>query len=109
MGEAGRKFSPEEGALVLARRPSREDLAPAANLPDEEDCVNHEAGNDERKEDDAQNHQDHIATVGDDPTNVQENGYRHQAGAQRDEESDFPGASGHEDILSITLITCEST
>ncbi len=33
VGEAGRKFSPEEGAQILARRPSREDLAPAANLP----------------------------------------------------------------------------
>ncbi len=33
VGEAGRKFSPEEGAKVLAGRPSREDLAPAANLP----------------------------------------------------------------------------
>ncbi len=33
VGEAGRKFSPEEGAQILARRPSRADLAPAANLP----------------------------------------------------------------------------
>ena len=33
VGEAGRKFSPEEGAQILARRASRDDLAPAANLP----------------------------------------------------------------------------
>jgi len=33
VGEAGRKFSSEEGAKVLASRASREDLAPAANLP----------------------------------------------------------------------------
>ena len=33
VGESGRKFSPEEGAKVLAARASREDLAPAANLP----------------------------------------------------------------------------
>ena len=33
VGEAGRTFSPEEGAKVLAARASREDLAPAANLP----------------------------------------------------------------------------
>jgi len=33
VGESGRRFTPEEGAQVLARRPSREDLAPAANLP----------------------------------------------------------------------------
>jgi len=33
VGEAGRKFSPEEGATILARRTSREDLAPAQNLP----------------------------------------------------------------------------
>lgn len=35
VGEAGRKFSAEEGAKVLAARASREDLAPAANLPDD--------------------------------------------------------------------------
>jgi putative YjhG/YagF family dehydratase len=33
VGEAGRKFSAGEGTAVLARRSSREDLAPAANLP----------------------------------------------------------------------------
>jgi putative YjhG/YagF family dehydratase len=33
VGETGRKFSPEEGAAILGQRPSREDLAPAANLP----------------------------------------------------------------------------
>ena len=33
VGEAGRTFSPEESAKVLAARASREDLAPAANLP----------------------------------------------------------------------------
>jgi putative YjhG/YagF family dehydratase len=33
VGEAERKFSAEEGTAILARRPSREDLAPAANLP----------------------------------------------------------------------------
>ena len=33
VGEAGRTFSPEEGAKVLAARATREDLAPAANLP----------------------------------------------------------------------------
>jgi putative YjhG/YagF family dehydratase len=35
IGEGGRRFSPEEGATILARRPSRKDLAPAANLPDD--------------------------------------------------------------------------
>ena len=33
VGEAERKFSAEEGTAILARRPSRDDLAPAANLP----------------------------------------------------------------------------
>jgi putative YjhG/YagF family dehydratase len=35
VGEAGRSFSPEEGAKVLAARASRTDLAPATNLPDD--------------------------------------------------------------------------
>lgn len=35
VGEAGRKFSSEEGEKVLATRESRTDLAPAANLPDD--------------------------------------------------------------------------
>ena len=35
VGEAGRKFSPDEGAQILSRRQLREDLAPAANLPDD--------------------------------------------------------------------------
>jgi len=33
VGEAGKKFSADEGAAILSRRSSREDLAPAANLP----------------------------------------------------------------------------
>jgi putative YjhG/YagF family dehydratase len=33
VGEAGRRFSAEQGAAILAQRPSRSDLAPAANLP----------------------------------------------------------------------------
>lgn len=33
IGERDRQFSPEEGATILAARPLREDLAPAANLP----------------------------------------------------------------------------
>ena len=33
VGESGRKFSADEGAAILSRRASREDLAPAANLP----------------------------------------------------------------------------
>jgi len=35
VGEAGRRFSPEEGAALLSRRPMRPDLAPAAELPDD--------------------------------------------------------------------------
>jgi len=35
VGEAGRKFTADEGAAILSRRRSREDLAPAANLPDD--------------------------------------------------------------------------
>jgi len=35
VGEGGRRFSPEEGAAILAQRTSRDDLAPAANLPDD--------------------------------------------------------------------------
>jgi putative YjhG/YagF family dehydratase len=35
VGEAGRKFSADESAAILSRRPSREDLAPAANLPED--------------------------------------------------------------------------
>ena len=35
VGEAGRKFAADEGAVILSRRPSRGDLAPAANLPDD--------------------------------------------------------------------------
>jgi len=33
VGEGARPFSPEEGARVLARRPSRKDLAPNPALP----------------------------------------------------------------------------
>ena len=35
IGEGGRKFSPEEGAKVLAQRSPRADLAPAPGLPDD--------------------------------------------------------------------------
>ncbi len=35
VGEGGRKFTPQEGAAVLARRASRPDLAPHAALPDD--------------------------------------------------------------------------
>jgi putative YjhG/YagF family dehydratase len=35
VGETGRKFSPEEGAKILARRSPRTDLAPNAALPDD--------------------------------------------------------------------------
>jgi putative YjhG/YagF family dehydratase len=35
VGEASERFSPEEGALRLADRPSRHDLAPHSNLPDD--------------------------------------------------------------------------
>jgi len=35
IGEGTRRLSPDEGARILAARPSREDLAPAAHLPDD--------------------------------------------------------------------------
>lgn len=35
VGEGGRKFSSEEGAVILAKRQSRDDLAPADHLPDD--------------------------------------------------------------------------
>jgi putative YjhG/YagF family dehydratase len=35
VGEGARRFGPEEGALVLARRATREDLSPNAALPDD--------------------------------------------------------------------------
>jgi putative YjhG/YagF family dehydratase len=35
LGENGRHTSPEEGAMILARRPARADLAPAARLPED--------------------------------------------------------------------------
>ncbi|MEY4200673.1 MAG: hypothetical protein RLZZ265_2413 [Verrucomicrobiota bacterium] len=35
IGAGDRKFSPEEGATVLAQRPSRDDLKPNDNLPDD--------------------------------------------------------------------------
>lgn len=35
IGEGGRRFSPEAGAEILAGRPLREDLAPAAELPED--------------------------------------------------------------------------
>jgi xylonate dehydratase len=35
VGEPGRTFSPEEGVQVLAKRATRKDLAPAAQLPDD--------------------------------------------------------------------------
>jgi dihydroxyacid dehydratase/phosphogluconate dehydratase len=35
IGEGPRRFSAEEGAKLLAQRPSRPDLAPAAGLPDD--------------------------------------------------------------------------
>jgi putative YjhG/YagF family dehydratase len=35
VGERGRRFTPQEGAAVLARRPLRADLAPNPNLPDD--------------------------------------------------------------------------
>src|SRR5215207_5988629 len=35
VGEEGRRFTPEEGARILAQRSLRPDLSPAANLPDD--------------------------------------------------------------------------
>jgi putative YjhG/YagF family dehydratase len=35
VGEGAREFGPEEGAIVLARRPPRPDLAPDPDLPDD--------------------------------------------------------------------------
>ncbi len=35
VGDAERRFSPDEGAAILAGRPLREDLSPAAQLPDD--------------------------------------------------------------------------
>ena len=35
IGEGGRTFSPDEGALILAQRPTRADLKPNDNLPDD--------------------------------------------------------------------------
>lgn len=35
IGESGRKFSAEEGASILAQRPTRDDLKPNENLPDD--------------------------------------------------------------------------
>jgi hypothetical protein len=35
VGEAERRFSPDEGAAILAGRPLRGDLSPAAQLPDD--------------------------------------------------------------------------
>ncbi|HEX4646751.1 MAG TPA: dihydroxy-acid dehydratase, partial [Verrucomicrobiae bacterium] len=35
VGEGERRFSPEQGADILARRPRRSDLAPNADLPDD--------------------------------------------------------------------------
>jgi dihydroxyacid dehydratase/phosphogluconate dehydratase len=35
VGEGARRFSPEEGAKLLAQRPSRSDLAPAEGLPED--------------------------------------------------------------------------
>jgi dihydroxyacid dehydratase/phosphogluconate dehydratase len=35
VGERGRRFTAQEGAAVLARRPLRADLAPNPNLPDD--------------------------------------------------------------------------
>ena len=35
VGEANRRVSPEEGAVILAQRALRPDLNPAANLPDD--------------------------------------------------------------------------
>lgn len=35
IGEGARRFTPEEGARILAARPPRPDLAPAAQLPDD--------------------------------------------------------------------------
>jgi len=35
VGEGEKRFSPEEGAAILARRSSRPDLAPASQLPDD--------------------------------------------------------------------------
>ena len=35
VGEGARRFSPEEGEQVLARRPSRKDLAPNPALPED--------------------------------------------------------------------------
>jgi len=35
VGEKGRKFSPEEGAKILAARPIRSDLKPNKDLPED--------------------------------------------------------------------------
>jgi len=74
----------EEGVLTLV----------AANLADEEDGVENDAGDEDGEEDDAENDQSQMALVADDPGDVEEDGEAGEQHAKGDEDCDGAAASG---------------
>jgi hypothetical protein len=54
-------------------------LLTAADFADKKDCVQHQPGNNQAEEDDAQHHRHHIAPVMYQPYDVEINGQCHQA------------------------------
>jgi hypothetical protein len=73
----------EEGVLTLV----------AANLTDDEDGVENDAGDQDREEDDAQDEQRKVALVVDDPGDVEEDGEAGEQYAKRDEDCNGSAAS----------------
>src|SRR4051812_34627894 len=74
-------------------------LFTAPDLTHQKNRIDHEAGNDDGKENYAHDHQGEVASVGYDPAHVEKNGDSHQAAAQRDEKRDLLGPGCHADIL----------
>ena len=68
-------------------------LLTAADFTDKKNCVEHQAGNDQAEENDAQDQWHNIAPVMHQPDDVEINGQSHQARAQCDKECDCPGAA----------------
>jgi hypothetical protein len=65
----------------------------AADLAHKKDGINYQPGNDHGEENDAQHQRHHVAPVVYQPDDVEINRQPHQAGAQRDEKCDCPGAA----------------
>ncbi len=76
-------------------------LLVAPDLADEKDGVEHHPGNDDEKEDEAEDHQDAAAPADDHPADVQCDGDGDQADAERGEEDDGAAAPADHDLRRI--------